>query len=184
MRRQQQASRPRRPRTPLDPATIRALALHYVGRYATTQARLKQYLDRKLRERGWAESAPLPELEQLVSEFARLGYVDDDAFAAARVTSLLRRGYGANRLNAALRHAGIPAEKAETASRVDHESARNSAMAFARRKRLGPFGPPPSDAKARARAMAAFLRAGHSFELVRDILALGQDGSDLTDFYG
>lgn len=184
MHHQQQASRPRRPRTPLDPATIRALALHYVGRYATTQARLKQYLDRKLRERGWVESAPAPELEQMAGEFARLGYVDDDAFAAARVTSLLRRGYGANRLSIALRHAGIPADKAETAARVDHESARKSAMAFARRKRLGPFGPPPPDTKARARAMAAFLRAGHSYELVREILALEPDDRNLNDFYG
>jgi regulatory protein len=160
------------------------LALHYVGRYATTQAHLKHYLDRKLRERGWSESAPLPDIEQLVSEFARLGYVDDEAFAAARVTSLLRRGYGAKRLNAALRQAGIAADRAETAARLDPESARNAAMAFARRKRLGPFGPPLSDAKARTRALAAFLRAGHSFEIVREILAIERDESDFGDFYG
>jgi len=184
MSRQQQASRPGRPRPALDPATIRALALHYVGRYATTQARLRQYLDRKLRERGWAESVPLPDLEQLVSEFARLGYVDDDSFAANRVTSLLRRGYGEKRLNSALRQAGIAADKAELAARVDRDSARNAAMAFARRRRLGPFGPPLSDAKARTRAVAAFLRAGHSFEIVREILTIEPDDSDFRDFYG
>jgi|CXWL01.1.fsa_nt_gi regulatory protein len=184
MRHQQQASRPRRPRTPLDPATIRALALHYVGRYATTQARLRQYLERKLRERGWAESTPEPALEQLVNEFAKLGYVDDDAFAAARVTSLLRRGFGENRLNAALRQAGIAADKAEMAARLDHDSAQGAAMAFARRKRLGPFGAPLLEAKARSRALAAFLRAGHSYEVAREILALANDDSVFRDFYG
>ena len=181
---QQQAFRSKRPRPALNPATIRALALHYVGRYATTQARLTQYLDRKLYERGWAESAPLPDLEQLVEEFARLGYVDDDAFAANRVTSLLRRGYGAKRLNSALRQAGIAADKAELAARVDRDSALDAAMAFARRRRLGPFGPPLLDAKARTRAVAAFVRAGHSFEIVREILAIESDDGSFHDFYG
>ncbi len=169
---EQQAFRSRRPRPHLDPATIRGLAVHYVGRYATTQARLKQYLERKLRERGWDDSAPRPDLQAIVSEFARLGFVDDDQFAAARVSSLLKRGYGASRLNFALRHAGISAEKAASASRIDADSAYQAAMIFARRKRLGPFGPPLDDAKVRSRAVAAFVRAGHSYEIVRKILEI------------
>jgi regulatory protein len=184
MSRQQQASRPGRPRPALDPATFRALALHYVSRYATTEARLKQYLARKLRERGWVESAPPPDPEELVREFARLGYVDDDFFAASRAASLARRGYGAKRLNSALRQAGIAPGKAERAARMDRESARSAAMTFARRKRLGPFGPPLSDAKARTRAVAAFLRAGHSFDIVREILAIPPGDNDFCDFYG
>lgn len=179
---QQQAFRPRRPRPPLDPATIRALALHYVGRYATTQARLAHYLERKLRERGWIDAARGPDLPELVSEFVRLGYVDDDAFASARVTALLRRGYGANKLNIALRHAGIPAEKAESAARIDIDSAREAAMIFARRKRLGPFGQPLLDHKARSRALAAFIRAGHSYEIAGKILQLRFDDANSDDF--
>lgn len=57
-------------------------------------------------------------------------------------------------------------------------------MTFARRKRLGPFGPPLSDAKARTRAVAAFLRAGHSFEIVREILAIAPGDDDFGDLYG
>jgi regulatory protein len=172
MSREQQVFRSRRPRPQLDPATFRALAVHYVGRYATTQARLKQYLERKLRERGWDDSLPRPDLPEMVSEFARLGYVDDDLFASARVSSLLKRGYGANRLNVALRHAGISAEKAASAARIDAGSAYRAAIAFARRKRLGPFGPQIEDAKVRNRAVAAFVRAGHSYEIVLKILEL------------
>ena len=172
MSREQQVFRSRRPRPPLDPATFRALALHYLGRYATTQTRLKQYLERKLRERGWDDSVPRPDLQEMVGEFARLGYVDDDLFASTRVTSLLKRGYGSNRLNTALRHAGISAEKAASATRIDADSAYEAALVFARRKRLGPFGPPLDDAKVRNRAVAAFVRAGHSYEIVRKILEI------------
>jgi regulatory protein len=172
MSREQQVLRSRRSRPPLDPATFRALAVHYVGRYATTQARLKHYLERKLRERGWDDSVPRPDLQEMVSEFARLGYVDDDLFASSRVTSLLKRGYGANRLGIALRSAGISAEKAASAARIDIDLAFQAALVFARRKRLGPFGPPLDDAKARNRAMAAFVRAGHSYEIVLKILEI------------
>lgn len=184
MRAQQQASRPKRPRQPLDPATIRALALHYVGRYSTTTARLKAYLERKVRERGWSDLAPAADLERIVEDFARLGYVNDDAFAAARVSSLLRRGYGARRLNSDLRHAGVAADKAELATRLDDESLEEAAMTFARRKRLGPYGKPLLDQKARNRAMAAFLRAGHGAEIARRILAIAPDDTDLDDNYG
>lgn len=181
MRTQRQVSSSRRPRQPLNPATIRALALHYVGRYATTSARLQRYLERKLRERGWSDPASPPDFDALTEDFARLGYIDDTAFAGARVSSLLRRGYGARRLDAELRHAGIDPETAELALRVDPESMHDAAMTFARRKRLGPFGPPPSDAKAKARAMAAFLRAGHGIETARRILAIQHDDVDFND---
>jgi regulatory protein len=184
MRGQQQASRPKRPRSPLDPATFRAIALHYVGRYATTSERLKRYLDRKVRERGWSELAAPPDFDGLAEDFARLGYVDDDAFAESRVSSLLRRGYGPKRISAALRQAGIAAEKAEIAVPTDAESAQISAMVFARRKRLGPFGPPLTDSKAQSRALAAFLRAGHGYEIARKILAIEHDTADLDDNYG
>lgn len=175
MSRQQQAFRPRRARPPLNLATIRALALHYVGRYSTTRARLLQYLARKLRERGWVEGAASPDLEEMANEFVRLGYVDDAAFASARANSLLRRGYGENRLIASLRHAGIEAGQAKAAAELDPESSQKAALTFAKRKRLGPFGTHISDPKAHSRAMAAFIRAGHNYEIARKILEMEPD---------
>ncbi len=184
MRRQQQASSRKRSRAPLDPTTIRALALHYVGRYATTTGRLKTYLERKLRERGWTETAPPPDVDSLVENFASLGFVDNQSFATSRASSLLRRGYGPGRVNMALRQAGLPADAADSTACMEDESIWQAAMTFARRKRLGPFGAPLEDQKARARAMAAFIRAGHGAEIARKILATDKDDADLDDNYG
>lgn len=175
MSRQQQAFGPKRARPPLNLATIRALALHYVGRYSTTRARLLQYLERKLRERGWVEGNTPPDIEEMANEFVRLGYVDDAAFARARADSLVRRGYGENRLIASLRHAGIDAGQAKAAAELDPESSRKAALTFAKRKRLGPFGSRTSDPKARSRATAAFIRAGHNYETARKILEMEPD---------
>ena len=72
---------------PLDAVSLRDLALSYVGRFATTGAKLEAYLARKIRERGVAEDADgrLVELDVagLVEQFAARGYVDDDAYARA-----------------------------------------------------------------------------------------------------
>lgn len=162
-----------RNRPPLDEDGLRALALGYLGRFATTRAKLRDYLRRKLAERGWAGARPA-DLDALVEAMATLGYVDDRAFAAARTAALARRGYGARRQGQALRAAGVEAEDA-AAVRAEREEAgddgRDAALAFARRKRIGPFAEVPVDPDRRRRQAAAMLRAGHPPALVRAIVA-------------
>ena len=101
-----QQERHKRVVPPLDRDGLERLAVSYAGRYAVTRAKLKAYLARKLRERGWIGERE-PPVDGLVERFARLGYVDDAAFATARAQSLSRRGYGARRVETALKVAGI-----------------------------------------------------------------------------
>src|SRR5688572_22723195 len=95
-----------RPVKPLDPPRLEELALAYVARFATSSGKLAEYLKRKLRERGW-EAVANPDLPALVERFVAAGYIDDAGFARGRASSLHRRGYGAQRIDQALRGAGI-----------------------------------------------------------------------------
>jgi regulatory protein len=154
--------RQKSPRKPLDSSHLEALALHYAGRYATSRAKLTAYLDRKLRERGWADDNP-PPIARLVERMAALGYVDDAAFAAARGTALVRRGYGPRRVAQALDMAGIEGDDRDAAL---SDSAREQWLAadnFARRRRIGPYGAGPPVREDRQKQIAAFVRAGHDF---------------------
>ena len=163
-------SRPdRRPRPPLDAEALERLGLFYAGRYATTRAKLGDYLRRKLKERGWAGPGAAP-VEALVERFARLGYVDDAAFARAKTGSLLRRGYGTRRVTQALKAAGIEAGDMAPAREEAESGAMEAALRFARRRRIGPFAETPLDRDQRQKAAAAMLRAGHGIDLVRRIL--------------
>lgn len=164
-----QAPKGKRPPEPLTSATLRSLALHYVGRYATSSGKLSGYLSRKLRERGWQDSAD-PQPSAVIEEFVRLGYIDDAGFAAARKGALLRRGFGSVRIRATVRHSGVGDNVVERESRLDDETAREAALAFARRKRIGPFSTTPSDTNAHGKAVAAMMRAGHEYRMVREIL--------------
>lgn len=184
------AGRPlRQPPPPLDAARLSELALAYVARFATSEVRLARYLTRKLRERGWAgagdddddnasagrdtRGSASDAVAAAVARCADLGFVDDSSFAEARGGALTRRGLGARRVSAQLSADGIAADTA--APVVEQAGARRlgTALAFARRRRLGPFGREPiADAKMRARVTAAFLRAGHDMNTVRRILAV------------
>ena len=166
----------RRPAPPLDRDKLDRLALRYVERFATTRGRLADYLRRKIRERGWEGEPANP--DALADRMAELGYVDDRAFAEARARSMGRRGLGARRVADALRHARVGAEDAEAVAPEVEERAPEAALAFARRKRIGPYGPAPADRETRARQLAAMARAGHSYDLSRRIVDLGP-GADV-----
>ena len=155
-------------RPPLDSEGLERLALFYVGRYATTGAKLKTYLARKVRERGW--EGPAPDLEALVERFKSLGYIDDGAFAAARAASLQRRGYGERWVAQALQAEGIGEEDAAEAKAQAREAALAAALRFAERKRIGPFAAEAPDREGRHKAFAAMMRAGHPLEVVRRVL--------------
>lgn len=162
--------RPPRPHAPpLNTASLERLAVHYVGRYATSRAKLAAYLRRKVAERGW--EGPAGDVAGLTEKMATLGYVDDRAFAEARGRSLARRGYGARRVEMALRAAGIDAADREAAA-PDHEEEVAAVCALARRRRIGPFAPAPGDRAMREKWLAALLRAGHPPLLSRAIVRL------------
>lgn len=153
----------------LDRESLQRLALRYVERYATTQAKLARYLQRKTQTRGWAADDE-PPIDAIVARMAELGYVNDRAFAEMRTASLSRRGYGRRRINADLHAAGIGREDVDAAVPDDEEAARISALAFARRKRIGPFAEGEPDQAARRRAFAAMVRAGHPLDIIQEIL--------------
>ena len=160
----------RRPRAsvPLDSKRLEELALRYVGRYATSRAKLVAYLARKLRERGWSGDRS-PDLEALAGRFSELGYVDDAAYALAKSQSLSSRGYGKRRLDDKLRLAGIDEGDGAAAREHADTQAVDAALRFARRRRIGPFAAQEPDFKQREKAIASMVRAGHSFGLARVI---------------
>jgi len=169
-------SRSIRTRPPLDSRRLEDLALRYVGRYATSRAKLVGYLSRKVRERGWGADSE-PDFDALANRFSELGYVDDAAFALAKSQSLTGRGYGKRRLEERLRLAGIGDEDGSAAREHADANAVDAAIRFAERRRIGPYGASDGDPRTRERSLAAMVRAGHSFNLARVIVDWPADRS-------
>lgn len=169
---------------PLDSARMEEMALAYVAKFATSAGRLGDYLKRKLRERGWAGEDPAEaRIEAIIARFVDLGYIQDEAYARMKAGSLLRRGLGGRRIAQALGQAGID-EDIRAEVMPGEFAAREAALAYARRRGLGPFARrAPSDDPAERRArrekeIAAMMRAGHGMGAARAILESGDmDGA-------
>lgn len=160
-----------RPAPPLDQARLERLALRYVERFATTRVKLARYLTRKIRERGWDDDVAA-DPAAIAEKMAALGYVNDAVFAEARAAAMTRRGLGARRIAGELRFAGIDeADRAALAPDIEAQ-AEQSALAFAQRRRIGPYAADVPDRAGRERALGQMLRAGHPIDLARRIVAM------------
>jgi len=164
--------KPGRPVPPLNEAKLQELALSYVGRFATTRAKLRSYLARKIRERGWNAEREA-DLDALANRFAERGYIDDAAYALSKAQGLTARGYGQRRVVEKLRLAGV--DEGDSQAARDHAQTEQlaAALRFAERRRLGPFAREKlAERSERDKAIAAMVRAGHSFGLARAILEM------------
>ena len=147
---------------PLDAIRLEQLALAYVARFATSQAKVAAYLSRKLRERGWEGEGP-PPIAEIAERFVAAGYIDDEAYARAKSGSLLRRGYGMRRVGQALSAAGIEESLRENVRAGEREQ-RQAALAMAKKRRFGPYAREEVDKSRREKQIAAMLRAGHAMD--------------------
>jgi regulatory protein len=170
----------RKTRPPLTAAKLDEMALNYVGRFATSRAKLVTYLARKLRERGW-DGAGAPPLEELADRLVRLGYIDDRAFALSKARSLTGRGYGERRVKQALARDGIGEEDGTDAKDLAEAEAVAAALRFAERRSIGPYAQKVPDPAQRERALAAMIRAGHRFPIARAIIDLKPGESPDTE---
>ena len=167
---------------PPDEAGLRAAAVAHLARYATTEARLRQVLARRIER--WARAAgagsDVPEIAaaraavpRVVAALAAAGALSDAAFAASRARSLHRAGRSRRAIAAHLAAKGVPPETARSVLPEDASGELAAALLLARRRRLGPFRAaplPPDDPAAARREQGVLARAGFAEAVVRRAL--------------
>jgi regulatory protein len=177
-------SEPSEPRTQRLFAYLQRAALAYLERHASSSENLRRVLRRKLarRLRGSEETLDDGSLSRLVDEVVarcvRGKLVDDALYALGKVGSLRAKGGSARSIAARLAGKGVERATIATALAEDGDPAETewlAAHARARRRRLGPYRM-VDRAAFRERDMAALMRAGFSFDVVRRVI----DGDALT----
>jgi regulatory protein len=167
---------------PVDAALIESWALSYLEHYASSATNLRRVLMRRVRRRlGLADRDDIRAadalIEALVARYINAQMLDDAAYAAARARRDLTRGRSLAQIAAGLAAKGVGADERNAAiaalsdSAIDPELA--AAVAFARRRRLGPFraNPPVDRETEHQRELAAFARAGFSRQSAEAVLA-------------
>ncbi|RAU21775.1 hypothetical protein CU669_10710 [Paramagnetospirillum kuznetsovii] len=168
----------RRPPPKITASYVENASLHYLERFASSRANLRRVLMRKversLAHHGGEAAEAAQVVDEVIAKLARLGYLDDQAYAETKARSLHRRGGSLRIIRATLAAKGVEAEAAVAAltslrdAQADPDLA--AAIALARRRRLGPFRRPELRADARAKDLAALGRAGFAWEICRAVV--------------
>ena len=159
------------------PAYLEKAALFYLERYAAPAEHLRRLLlskvARSARFHGTDAEAGAAAVDELIARLTRTGLLDDAAYAMARARSLARRGASARGIRSRLLHKGVAPDLIDQAlagladAAVEPELA--AALAFARRRRLGPYRA-EARAERRERDLAALGRQGFDLALARRVI--------------
>jgi len=173
------------------PKYLRNSALHYLQRYASSSAHLRRLLQAKVARSARAHDTDPEEgaeaIEALIAELLDAGLLDDARYATERARILHRRGASAKAVRAGLMAKGIEADDIERAlASLRQEAAEPelaAALAYARRRRLGPYRSPSERAERREKDLAALGRKGFSYALARRVIETN-DLAELEDEAG
>jgi len=176
----------RRGTRPLTPERLERAALAYVERFATSAGNLRRVLMRRVERSARAHGTDRAEgaawVEALLARWQRSGLLNDRLYAEGKARTLARQGRPGHVIARTLAAKGVGAEEVETAVAglvaEDPDADLTAAVAYARRKRLGPFRRPAERAERRQKDMAALARRGFSYEIARRVI----DAADADAF--
>ncbi len=119
------------------------------------------------------------DIEALLADLARMGLLDDRAWAEAQARTLRRRGASARAVAARLSARGTPRGEIEHLLAGEDEGAElQAARALARRRRLGPWRDPTERAERREKDLAAMARAGFRLDVARQVIDADEPPGD------
>lgn len=162
-------------------ATAKSLenaAAFYLQRFATSAENLRRVLmrrvERSVRLHGTERDEGAAFIEDIITKFERLGYLNDTAYAEMRVRGLRARGASGRAINAQLRQKGLDTDTIDAAldafAEENEEPERTAAITAARKRRIGPYRTRGDRRENREKDMATLARAGFSYDVVREVI--------------
>jgi len=154
-------------------------ALHYLERFASSTANLRNVLMRKVKLSAKAHGTDPEEgarwIDDLLARYVRSGLLNDETYARMRTESLHRRGASTRAIAQKLASKGIDRDETDKALESLREDVGpdvdlTAALALAKRRRLGVYRLPEARAAHREKDMAALGRAGFGYEIARKVV--------------
>ena len=172
--------RKRRPTPPLTHSWLRTEAIRHLERWPATEMRVRRLLRKRAKRAqsfhgGNIEEAQ-PLIDAVIHELRETGILDDSRFAQLWIDYLRRRGTSRRMIFKKLTEKGVSQDKISVALEAyttDDESdpEHTSAVAYATRRRLGPYRRPfDPDPDRRRKDLAAMARAGFSYGIAKAVL--------------
>ncbi len=168
-------------RKPPKKATARHLenvALWYLQRFAASADSLRKVLMRRVEKSARAHDTDRDEgaafVEDIIARFRKSSLLDDRVYAEGRTLSLHRRGISTHGIHARLAAKGVGAEDIDAALTTLRDQTDNpdlaAAIAYARRRRIGPYRTRGDRDELKERDLAALARQGFGYHIARRVI--------------
>ena len=172
---EQKVKKKREPKK-ITPQRLKNIALYYLKRFDSSTDNLRQVLKRRVNDYAyhhpeWNKQEAYQWIENLLEDFERYGYLDDARYAEIKVKNYAMSGKSARYITGKLKQKGI-SESMVTALLEEQEyDPFETALAFAKKKKLGPFRDEDKQAEFKQKDLGTLLRAGFDYDTVLEVLS-------------
>ena len=168
----------RRENSDITPQRLRAKALGYLGRYASSSNNLRhvllRWVSRSTKTHDHNQTTMNLWIDQVVQDLLEQGLLNDKAYAEGKIHALLRRGKPLWIIKRTLSSKGVEKDVIERVVCELKSAISNPELAaavnLARRKKLGPFGATDQRPARKVKDMEALARAGFGFDVARSVV--------------
>ena len=170
----------RRPKIPrkVSATSLENAALYYLGRFATSSENLRQVLERRIMRAAKHHDTDVEVCTKLVGDliqrYLENGILNDGIYAQTQAVSMNRRGKSLCAIRARLRQKAVSSDTIDDALAVLAGEVGPpdlaAAIAYARKRRLGPYRRDTGKPENANKELAALARAGFSYSLALHIV--------------
>ncbi len=177
----------KRPAKKITPQRLKNIGIYYLKRFESSVENLRSVLQKRVNQ--YAKENPdfnkqeaYQWVEDVLTEFEKLHYLDDKRFTEIKVRGYLSAGKPARYIQNKLREKGIANAQIEDMLDDFGYNPQEMALKLAKRKKIGPFRPDEESRKQnRQKDMAALIRAGFDYDVVSEIMGADFIADDTGD---
>lgn len=177
----------KRPAKKITPQSLKNIGLYYLKRFESSVENLRSVLQKRVNQ--YAKENPefnkqeaYQWVENVLAEFEKLHYLDDERFTEIKVRHYLAVGKPARYIQNKLREKGIANAQIDEMLDDFGYNPQEMALKLAKRKKIGPFRPNEEARKLnRQKDMAALIRAGFDYDVVSEIMGMDFIADDRDD---
>ena len=160
----------------ITPQRLKNIALYYLKRFETSEYNLRSVLKRRIDDYAyWNKEFDKKEayhwLDDLMNDFVRLGYVNDERYAEIKIRAYLSAGKSPRYILNKLKEKGIDEDLACKLLNQQEYDPFESALKLAKKKKIGPYCEDEKLRKERRnKDMGILIRAGFDYDVVIKVL--------------
>ncbi len=160
----------------ITPQRLKNIALYYLKRFETSSNNLRLVLRRRIDsycyyDKSFDKFEAYTWVENLLDDFVRFKYIDDERFAEIKVRGYLAAGKSVRYIVGKLREKGVEEDLVmKLLSEQDYDPIA-SALKLVQKKKIGPYSVTPEIRKERrSKDLAILMRAGFDYDVSIKVL--------------